>query len=626
MTIQLENMRTGTRLVLGLSLVIVVFLIIGWLTFFNLNTMFSYTEGLYRHPYAVSTASLRLQRDIIAMHRSMKDVVLALNVESINDTRIIVDEYEQSVYKEFDIILERFLGDKKKVESARQHFVEWKPIRDEVTFLMLAGEREQAAAITRGRGAQHLHLLLTNVQWIVDYAENRAQNFQDKAAESKKNFMMFVSIGILCSLFLAVFIYWTIAGLKRAEKDLKAYRNRLEETVAERTQEFLTTNINLRKEIQERLRAEETLRHFQYIVSNTTDMMALRDTNLTYLAANTAYFNALGLTAAEIIGFKDFEIFGEEFTSITIKPHADRCLAGEEVHYQDWFDFPVTGRSFMDVAYFPCFNNLDKVEGFVIVARNITDQKKADEERDKLRVQVIQSQRLASVGTLARGVAHEINNPINGILNYAQLIKDSIDIGSREYEFASEIIVETERVAGIVQNLLTFAQQDMQAHSLARMTDIIKGATSLIQTINRGDMIKLELDVPDDLPKLKCRSQQIQQVIMNLLTNARDALNERYKEYDEDKIIRIYVRTIEKEGRRWIRITVEDHGTGISADVRERIFDPFYTTKGRTEGTGLGLSISHGIVVDHYGELTVESVPNEYTRFHLDLPINDEDE
>jgi PAS domain S-box-containing protein len=259
---------------------------------------------------------------------------------------------------------------------------------------------------------------------------------------------------------------------------------------------------------------------------------------------------------------------------------------------------------------------------FMGIARNVTERKQMEQEQEKRRAQLMHGQRLESIGTLAGGVAHEINNPINGILNYAQLIKDKMENASSEYEYASEIIVETERVATIVENLLAFARQDKQSHSPARIADIVKGVTTLIQTIIRKDMIALEVDVPEDLPKLKCRNQQIQQVIMNLTTNARDALNQRYKEYDENKIIRINSSLFEREGRRWIRTTVEDHGSGIPAEVRERMFDPFYTTKDRSHGTGLGLSISHGIVQAHHGELTVKSEPGKFTRFHIDLPVD----
>ncbi len=246
------------------------------------------------------------------------------------------------------------------------------------------------------------------------------------------------------------------------------------------------------------------------------------------------------------------------------------------------------------------------------------------QEHKHLEVRLRQQQKLEEIGTLAGGVAHEINNPINGIMNYAQLISDRLDPESPLREFAVGIGREAERVAKIVRNLLAFARQEKESHSLASIAEIVSNTLSLIRTIIRGDQITLEVDVPSGLPNIKCRSQQIQQVLMNLLTNARDALNQRYPEHDPDKIMMVTVRPFEKEGRPWIRVMVEDHGVGIPDEIRGRLFDPFFTTKDRTQGTGLGLSISHGIVQEHRGELCVESEPGEYTRFLLELQVDNE--
>ncbi len=246
----------------------------------------------------------------------------------------------------------------------------------------------------------------------------------------------------------------------------------------------------------------------------------------------------------------------------------------------------------------------------------------AEDKNKQLEHRLQQSQKMESIGTLAGGVAHEINNPINGIMNYAQLIQDKIGEENLLSEYTSEIIHETERVSKIVKNLLAFARQEKESHSPARIKDIINDTMSLIQTVLKRDQIALVADISEDLPKIKCRSQQIQQVVMNLITNARDALNERYPDFDDNKKIVIISVFIEKDGRRWVRTTIEDRGLGIAPDTMKRMFDPFYTTKEKSEGTGLGLSISYGIVKDHNGELRVESEPGQYTRFHMDLPVN----
>lgn len=260
--------------------------------------------------------------------------------------------------------------------------------------------------------------------------------------------------------------------------------------------------------------------------------------------------------------------------------------------------------------------------GSLIYLRDMTERKEFEKTKEDMEMQLRQKQKLESIGTLAGGVAHEINNPINGIINYAELIENGNITTEQVKTFSQGIIHEGKRIAEIVKNLLSFARQEKQTHSPARIEDIIDQSVSLMRVMLRHDQITLELDIPEDLPSIKCRSQQIQQVIMNLLTNARDALNAKYPGYHADKIIRIDCMMFHLDGRRWFQITVKDNGTGIPAEIMERIFDPFFTTKPRDEGTGLGLSISHGIVKDHHGELYFETEPGEYTKAILVLPVD----
>ena len=257
-----------------------------------------------------------------------------------------------------------------------------------------------------------------------------------------------------------------------------------------------------------------------------------------------------------------------------------------------------------------------EVVGLLSIGQDVT-------ARQQVEARLRQQQKLESIGSLAGGVAHEINNPINGIMNYAQLILDRLEDHDKERGYAREIIHETERVATIVRNLLQFARHDNEEQHLPTcVNDILHGTLALVGTVIKHDRICLEVQLPDDLPKVRCRSQQIQQVLTNLFTNARDALNERYPQFDPDKVMRLSASVFEKGGKRWVRTTVEDHGTGVPADVRDRIFDPFVTTKRPGRGTGLGLSVSHTIVKQHGGELTLESEVGRPTRFHLDLPVD----
>lgn len=254
--------------------------------------------------------------------------------------------------------------------------------------------------------------------------------------------------------------------------------------------------------------------------------------------------------------------------------------------------------------------------------RTNRDLELAMDELKRTQAHVVQQERLSAIGQLSSGVAHEINNPIMGIANYAELILDKMPADAEISTYATEIKRESQRVTVIVRNLLTFARQDKPVRAPARMCDIVDATLSLVRTIMRHDQISLIVDVPMDLPVVNCLSQQIQQVLTNLLTNARDALNARYPSYDENKRITVSARVIEKNGRHWLRTTVEDCGCGVPESVRARIFEPFFTTKPREKGTGLGLSISHGIVNEHGGEMSLETEPDHYSRFHFDLPVD----
>ena len=259
--------------------------------------------------------------------------------------------------------------------------------------------------------------------------------------------------------------------------------------------------------------------------------------------------------------------------------------------------------------------------GALVFALDISKLKAFDRMKHEIEIQMRQQQKMEAIGTLAGGVAHEINNPLNGIMNYAQLIYDQIQKDGDASNYASEIIHETERISEIVKNLLQFSRMEKQSHSYASMYDVVARTTSLIRTIIKKDNIDLDIRLDENLPDFKCRSQQIQQVFMNLLTNARDALNDRYPGMDPMKRIEVRCTLETIDQRRWLLLSVKDYGCGIASENLNRIFEPFYSTKPKEKGTGLGLSISYGIVKDHHGEIYVDSKDGE-TCFTVKLSVD----
>ena len=254
------------------------------------------------------------------------------------------------------------------------------------------------------------------------------------------------------------------------------------------------------------------------------------------------------------------------------------------------------------------------------IIQDITKTKKLEKTNLQMEAQLRNQQKLESIGVLAGGVAHEINNPINGIMNYGQLILDLLGESTECSEYAREIIHESQRIASIVKDLLQFSRHQKQSFRNESIEEIIRHTVTLIGTIMKHDQIELVVDIEKDLPEINCRGQQIQQVLMNLLTNARDTLNDKYPGYDQYKIIKLKCSKIYENGDEWVRISIKDNGNGIPENVRESIFDPFFTTKGRDEGSGLGLSISYGITKEHKGRLYYETEEGKYTEFFVELP------
>ena len=264
----------------------------------------------------------------------------------------------------------------------------------------------------------------------------------------------------------------------------------------------------------------------------------------------------------------------------------------------------------------------EKERLLIFIVRDLSTRRRLEVEREQMRQQLFQTAKLASLGELSAGVAHEINNPLNGVINFAQLLKDE---GSERTDFERAmidgIIEEGERIAAIVRGLLTFARHDEQQVGRVSLAEAVTSSLGLFGRQFEKDGIRVETDVPEDLPPLRADRSRLRQIVLNMVSNAHHSLKAKQGD-PAGKLFRISARPFERDGRQCVRVEFYDNGVGIEQENLERVFDPFFTTRRDSGGTGLGLSLSFGIVHDYGGTIRAESEKGEYARFVLELPAD----
>jgi two-component system NtrC family sensor kinase len=257
---------------------------------------------------------------------------------------------------------------------------------------------------------------------------------------------------------------------------------------------------------------------------------------------------------------------------------------------------------------------------------NIELEKKVEERTNKLRVareQLIQSEKMASLGVLASSVAHEINNPMQGFLTYIKLmlkIASGEEVkGSKLVDFKKYLSLmgnEIERLGDMVKNLLVFSRQSKLEIRKADVNNIIRNSLVLLSNKIRIQNIDVNLKLQDNLPNIFCDFKQIQQTIMALLINAMEAMPQGGK---------IFIVTKSMHGKK-VEITLKDTGEGIPRENLRNIFDPFFSTKEAGKGTGLGLFVAYGIIQEHKGTIKAESELGKGTTFFITLPVDDKNQ
>ncbi|MCA8976060.1 MAG: PAS domain S-box protein [Planctomycetes bacterium] len=342
----------------------------------------------------------------------------------------------------------------------------------------------------------------------------------------------------------------------------------------------------------------------QAIVDTATEGIVTIDDTGTIVTFNGAAERLFHFTAAEAIGNSVNCLMPRPF-SAEHDGYLQRYLETGEKRIIG-FGREVVGRR-KDGSLFPIDLSIgegwsDGQRFFTAVIRDIT-------ERHEMQAKLTQTERLAAVGELAAGIAHEVNNPINTMINCAQLIQD----GDEPQENSQIIVEEGQRIADIVRDLLQFARDDRDQPQPTALHDVVERTLRLMGENLKRHGIQLTVEVPDEIPQVMARPQQVQQVLLNLLINAKDALLTK----PESRNVTLFGGS---DGE-FAHLGVQDNGPGIPDELGSRIFEPFVTTKRARGGTGLGLSISKSIIEGYGGRIELDTKPGTGATFRICLPV-----
>jgi PAS domain S-box-containing protein len=319
--------------------------------------------------------------------------------------------------------------------------------------------------------------------------------------------------------------------------------------------------------------------------------------------ANSAAIREYRYEPHEIAGLSvdDFVVASAQLSPQTIPaiPQDKPLWTGEHIHRRkDGTEFPAA------VTLSHIRDGADNIVGLVIGVRNLTEERKVADHLGR-------TEKLAAIGELVAGVAHELNNPLTGISTFAQLLLED-NLQGEQFESVSLIKREADRAIGVIRDLLLFARKTDARDVPVDINTIVKHTVRLRALASRSSGIDVHMHLDESSPQVRGDEQKLQQVLLNLLVNAESAM--------EGMRVR-HLSLVTQRKQNMVQIVISDTGHGMPPSVSQRVFEPFFTTKPPGEGTGLGLSVSYGIIQAHGGAISVESTPEVGTTFMITLPL-----
>jgi len=361
------------------------------------------------------------------------------------------------------------------------------------------------------------------------------------------------------------------------------------------------------QDITERKQAEENIKRaaeeWNTTFNSIVDFVSIHDKDLRLVRVNKAFADIFNMKPEELVGKTCYQVVHGTNEPVLSCPHM-RTLETKKSAIADFYE-PRLGIH-IEVATSPIFNEEGEVTATVHVARDITERKKMEE-------QLIVTDRLASIGELASGIAHELNNPLTSVIGFSDLLLDK-DTPDDVKEDLKVINREAKRTAGVVGNLLTFARKHDTEKKPVDISSIIENVLELRAYEQKVNNIEVNTQFASDVPEIIADGFKLQQVFLNIIINAEHFMIEAHRKGT-------LTITMERVGD-IIRASFADDGPGIAEENLGHLFDPFFTTKEVGKGTGLGLSISYGIIAEHGGRIYVESQLGKGATFIIELPVS----
>lgn len=321
---------------------------------------------------------------------------------------------------------------------------------------------------------------------------------------------------------------------------------------------------------------------------------------------NQRFVEATGLSESQVVGKRIEEVIPEPAHALVLGKYREAIQTGQTMRWEEISIYP-TGKKVGEVSVAPMFDANGKCTQLIGTVRDITEQRQLQEK-------LVVTDRLASIGQLVSGIAHELNNPLTGVIGFSELLANRKDLPADAKEDLNAIVSEARRAAQVVKGLLTFARKQGSEKQPVDVHSIIQGILQLRSNEQKVNNVEASTHFAPDMPQVIGNLLQLQQVFINIIMNAEQAIIEAH---NKGKL------TISTErADDMVRVSFADDGPGISPENMNKLFTPFFTTKETGKGTGLGLSICHGIVTEHGGKVYAESELGKGATFIVELPIS----